>query len=81
MLSVSELVEDPHYEARGLIATAVREDGQTFRQLGTVLAGTDRTRREFTLRDATVTDTDELLARAGLSAAAIAALHDEGVVA
>jgi len=81
VLTVAELVEDPHYVARGLIATAVREDGQTFRQLGTVLAGTDRDRTEFEVRDATITDTDELLAGAGLSPAAITALRDEGVVA
>jgi alpha-methylacyl-CoA racemase len=81
VLTVAELAEDPHYAARGLFATAVREDGQTFRQLGTVLAGTDRARTEFTLRDATTTDTDELLIGAGLSAAAVQALRDEGVVA
>ncbi len=81
VLTVAELVEDPHHAARGVIATAVREDGERFRQLGTVLAGTDRTRSEFAVRDAGVTDTDELLAAAGLSPAAIAALRDEGVVA
>jgi hypothetical protein len=52
-----------------------------FRQLGPLLAGTDRSRRRFTVREATVTDTNELLRAAGYTDAAIAALREEGAVA
>ena len=80
--SVPELVDDPQIAARGLVGEATRplDDGSTtrFRQLGTLLAGTDTTRRQFAARMAGTTDTDELLAAAGLTDAEIAALHEKG---
>ena len=79
--SVAELVEDPHLAARGVFAEATHETAGEFRQLGTLLAGTDTTRHAFTVRDTVHTDTDALLAAAGLDADAIAALRTEGVVA
>jgi alpha-methylacyl-CoA racemase len=82
--SVPELVDDPQVVARGLIGEASRaaDDGpSTFRQLGTLLAGTDTDRRHFEARSGTATDTDELLAGAGLAAEEITALHEQGVVA
>jgi alpha-methylacyl-CoA racemase len=79
--SVPEAVEDEQFEARGAFATAHHTTAGEFRQLGTLLAGTDASRRTFTVRDATVTDTDELLRDAGYTDAAIAALREEGVVA
>jgi alpha-methylacyl-CoA racemase len=79
--SAVELVEDPHLQARGVIVEAERADGTTFRQLGTLLAGTDKSRTRFQVRDAVVTDTDELLAEAGLDAHEIAALRERGAVA
>ena len=79
--SVAELVEDPHLAARGVFAEATHETAGEFRQLGTLLAGTDTTRHAFTVRDTVHTDTDALLAAAGLDPDAIAALRTEGVVA
>jgi alpha-methylacyl-CoA racemase len=64
--TVAELVDDPHLAARGVFAEATHDTAGTFRQLGTLLAGTD---------------TDELLAAAGLDPDAIAALRADGVVA
>ncbi len=83
--SVPELVADAHVVERGLIGEATRDPGDgstaTFPQLGTLLAGTDTSRREFRARDQATTDTDELLAGAGLSPAEITALHERGIVA
>lgn len=79
--TVAELVDDPHLAARGVIAEATHESAGTFRQLGTVLAGTDTSRTTFSVRDTSHTDTDELLLGAGLDAHRIAALHRAGVVA
>ncbi|WP_208027220.1 CaiB/BaiF CoA transferase family protein [Rhabdothermincola sediminis] len=79
--SVPELVNDPHLTARGVIAEAHHEREGTFRQLGTLLAGTDTGRRHFEVRDAGETDTDDLLGAAGFSAERIRALRERGVVA
>lgn len=79
--SVPELVDDPHIAARGLIAEARHTTAGTFRQLGTLLAGTDTTHPTFDLRDASLTDTDELLLGAGLSTEDIAARRHEGAIA
>lgn len=79
--SVPELVDDPHVRARGLVADALHDAHDAFPQLGTLLAGTDTSRHEFRVRDGSVTDTDELLAAAGLSADEITSLRQGGVVA
>ena len=79
--SVAEVVEDPHIASRGLIAAATHGTEGEFRQLGTLLAGTDTGRQRFDVREATVTDTDDLLAAAGMAHDQIAALRGEGVIA
>ena len=79
--SVAEMVDDPHIASRGLIATATHESEGEFRQLGTLLAGTDTGRQRFDVREATVTDTDDLLAAAGMAQEQIAVLRGEGVIA
>jgi alpha-methylacyl-CoA racemase len=79
--SVPELVEDAHLAARGVIVDAHHEREGTFRQLGTLLAGTDTSRHHVKVRDAVETDTDELLAAAGVSVDRIRALREGGVIA
>jgi alpha-methylacyl-CoA racemase len=79
--TVAELVDDPQLAARGAIAEATHETAGEFRQLGTLLAGTDTARTSFAVRDTVHTDTDELLAAAGYDDTTIAALRSEGVVA
>lgn len=79
--SVPELVDDPQIAARGLIVEAVHDTRGRFRQLGTLLAGSETERREFAVHDLVPTDTDELLATAGLTAEEITALREGGVVA
>jgi alpha-methylacyl-CoA racemase len=79
--TVPELVDDPHFGARGVIAEAKHESAGTFRQLGTLLAGTDTSRTTFELREAATTDTDDRLAAAGYAPSTIADLRTRGEVA
>ncbi len=79
--AVSELVQDPHLEARRVFVEARHDAHGRFRQLGPVLAGADRARSSYEVRDALVTDTDALLGALGISADEIARLRDTGVIA
>jgi len=79
--TIPEVVADPHLRARNVFVDAHRTEGPPFRQVGWVLAGMDRGQPTPVVRDATVTDTDELLAAAGLDPHTVAALRAEGVVA
>jgi alpha-methylacyl-CoA racemase len=81
VLSVPELIDDEQYAARGAFVDAEHPEHGTFRQVGPVLAGMVHTEAAYAVRDASLTDTDELLAAAGLSAAECAQLHEAGVVA
>ncbi|MCB1262746.1 MAG: CoA transferase, partial [Acidimicrobiales bacterium] len=81
VLSIPEVIADPQVVARGSIAEAHHPTAGDFRQLGTLLAGTDTARRSFDLRDGAATDTEALLTAAGYAADDIARLRDEGVVA
>jgi alpha-methylacyl-CoA racemase len=79
--AVRELPGDAHHASRNVFVDAEHPERGTFRQLGPVLAGTDRTARRYRVPDATATDTDALLAAAGLTALDIAALRSDGVIA
>jgi alpha-methylacyl-CoA racemase len=81
VLTVPELVEDEQYLARGAFARATHPDHGTFQQVGPLLAGMTPADAAYAVRDASVTDTDELLLAAGLSPAECAQLHAHGVVA
>jgi alpha-methylacyl-CoA racemase len=78
--SVAELVDDDQVRARGLIVEASHETEGAFRQLGTVLAGTDTERSSFEVRDGARTDTEAILAGVGYAAEEIMSLQEEGVV-
>ncbi|HET6952024.1 MAG TPA: CaiB/BaiF CoA-transferase family protein [Acidimicrobiales bacterium] len=80
VLTIPEVVDDPQVAARGAVVEATQPGRPPFRQLGPLLAGTPRPGR-YALRDATVTDTADLLAGAGLTAAEIESLAAEGVIA
>lgn len=79
--SVTEVVDDPQFAARGVVVEAEHPTAGKFRQLGPLLAGMDRSRRPYELPDVTVTDTVELLGEAGFDATEIDALRELGVVA
>ena len=88
VLSVAELVYDEQYVARRAIVDARvddagRADGApaSFRQVGPVLAGMSGVGEPALAGDADRSDTDELLAAAGVPAARIAELRTKGVVA
>ncbi len=88
VLSVAELVDDEQYGARGAFVEAVLpggdrgDDGPTsFRQVGPVLAGMPGAGDQVLAGDPSRSDTDELLAAAGVTAERIAELRAKGVVA
>jgi crotonobetainyl-CoA:carnitine CoA-transferase CaiB-like acyl-CoA transferase len=79
--SIPELVEDDQFLSRRAFVEAKDEEHGTFRQVGPVLAGTDRTPSTYTVRDASVTDTAELLRGAGVTEEQIERMVASGVVA
>jgi alpha-methylacyl-CoA racemase len=81
VLSVPEVVDDPHFEARHAFARARHAERGTFRQVGAVLAGTTRVTDDYQVRHPLVTDADELLAGAGLTDGERLALLEQGAVA
>ncbi len=77
--SIDELVQDPQFRARGAFVEAKHPDHGSFEQLGPVLAGgTDSA--PHTVRDPSVTDSDEVFGDAGFDADRIRALRDQGVL-
>jgi alpha-methylacyl-CoA racemase len=81
VLAVEELAQEAHFAARGAFVEAEHPARGRFRQLGPVLAGAAPVPTPVPLRGAAETDTDALLAAAGYSAAELAALRSEGVIA
>jgi alpha-methylacyl-CoA racemase len=81
VLSVPEVVDDAQFVARGTFVKATHPDHGTFAQVGPTLAGMLRPEAPYAVHGSGTTDTDELLAGAGLSAARRAELRDAGVVA
>jgi alpha-methylacyl-CoA racemase len=79
--SIEELVKDRHLLARGAFSEAEHPNRGRFEQVGPVLAGMDREGEPFEARDASRSDSAELLAEAGLSPARIEALRDLGIIA
>jgi alpha-methylacyl-CoA racemase len=78
---IAELVHDPQLVARGAFSEARHPEHGVFRQLAPALAGMPRDEAPVPVRDGRETDTDDLLAEAGLSPEAIEKLRGEGVVA
>jgi alpha-methylacyl-CoA racemase len=81
VLSVAELVDDPQFVARGAFAEAVHPTEGRFRQVAPTLAGTVRPEGAVPVPDPGATDTDELLAAAGVGPERCAELRAAGVVA
>ena len=77
---VSELVDDPHYRARGAFVEAHERDHGSFRQTGAVLAGARRDLPPYEVPDAGHTDTDTVLREAGVPDATIRSLRASGAV-
>jgi alpha-methylacyl-CoA racemase len=78
VLSVPEVVEDA--QLRGGLVESVHPTHGTFRSVAPTLAGQVRAER-YELREGTETDTDELLAAAGMDAEEITKLREAGAIA
>jgi alpha-methylacyl-CoA racemase len=78
--SIPEVVADAHFRSRGIFMQAEDAEHGAFEQVGPILAGARREQPVHRTRPADETDTDELLAEAGMSADAIASLKSDGVV-
>jgi alpha-methylacyl-CoA racemase len=82
VLSVPEVVDDPQFATRHAFVEAKHPEHGTFRQVGPLFAGTTSAPPgPYEVRDATETDTDELLRAAGLTEDECRALHDTGAIA
>jgi alpha-methylacyl-CoA racemase len=79
--AIEELVDDAQLAARGAFTEAIDTGGRRFRQLAPPLAGMPPHAEPVRVRDASTSDTEALLAEAGLDAKAIAALRASGVIA
>ncbi len=79
--SIEELVRDKQFAARGAFSEAVHANRGAFQQVAPVLAGMDRDGEPFEARDASRSDTLELLKEAGLSATRIEDLKAFGIIA
>lgn len=79
--AIAELVSDPQYRARGAFGRAGDAEHGEFEQVAPVLAGMHRAAEPVAAADPAATQSDALLARAGLAPAAIEKLRDDGVIA
>ena len=80
VLTIPEVVDDPHWRARGIFMEAEYAERGVFEQVSPVLAGGIREQPRHKVRDAGETQTESLLAGAGVAAEEIAKLMDEGAV-
>ena len=81
VLSIPELVDDPHFEARKIFSQAHHEEHGDFRQVSHILAGGMREQPVHEVRPFGSSDAHELLAAAGYDAAEIEKLRAEGAIA
>ena len=79
--TVAEAVADGQYEARAVVVDAVHVTEGPFRQSAPVWAGTVVADGPYAIRDGAATDTQELLAAAGLDGAEIEQLAESGAIA
>ena len=79
--TVAEAAEDPHTTARALVVDAVSETDGPFRQSAPGWAGTVPPDGAYEVAATDSTDTESLLASAGLDAHEIERMLDEGVLA
>jgi alpha-methylacyl-CoA racemase len=79
--TIEELARDPQLAARGAFGEAVDAAGRRFRQLAPALAGMPRASAPVRVRDASASDTEALLAEAGLAQDEIRTLRESGVIA
>jgi alpha-methylacyl-CoA racemase len=79
--SIEELTNDPQFAHRRIFVEAQHEQYGTFRQMGPVMAGIDRSAASYAVPDTVRTDTVDLLRQAGVSAQHIEEMVREGAIA
>ncbi len=80
VLSIAEVTENAHLRARQTFMNARHPEKGAFEQLSAILAGGERQQAEHQVRPAGETDSEAVFARAGFSAAEIAALKNSGAL-
>jgi len=80
VLSIPEVVQDPHWRARGVFMKAEHEERGVFDQVSPVLAGGVRAHPLHQVHTGDGTDTEQLLMEAGLAADEISKLLEEGAI-
>lgn len=78
--TIEELAEDPHFQERGIFSEALHPEHGSFRQVAPAFAGMQRSDGPVEVPDWSRTDTDELLAEAGVSEAEIMRLREAGII-
>ncbi|TMA36133.1 MAG: CoA transferase [Deltaproteobacteria bacterium] len=79
--AIDELVEDAQFRARGMFAEAQHPTAGRFRQVAPPLAGMPRAAGPIPVPDRSRTDTDALLAAAGVAPEQIERMRSAGVLA
>jgi len=79
--AIDELVEDAQFRARGMFAEAQHPTAGRFRQVAPPLAGMPRAAGPIPVPDGSRTDTDALLAAAGVAPEQIERMRSAGVLA
>lgn len=80
VLTIPELVEEPHYQARKIFMQAAHDEHGEFRQLGPILAGGERDQPTHHVKPFGDSDAPELLAAVGYDASEIEKLRSEGAI-
>jgi len=78
--SIDELVDDPQFQARGIFVEAEHPEHGTFRQVAPAFAGMERPAGKVEVPDWSKTNTDEILAEAGISSDEIQKMRDAGII-
>jgi alpha-methylacyl-CoA racemase len=79
--AIDELVDDPQFNARGAFSQAEHPSEGRFRQVAPPLAGMPRGPDPIQVPDTAKTDTDALLAEAGMAREQIEKMRSAGIVA
>jgi alpha-methylacyl-CoA racemase len=80
VLTIPEVVEDPHWRARGVFMEADRAGRGVFEQVAPILAGGIRAHTRHRVRADDETDSANLLARVGYSETEVSTLIGDGAV-
>ncbi len=78
--AIDEIASDPHFQERGIFCEAVHPEHGTFRQVAPAFAGMERPEGPVEVPDWSRTNTETLLAEAGVAPDEIRRLKEEGII-